>query len=351
MSLAVSGLPAGASAGFATNPVTVPPGSSASSTLTLSAVSSTPPGSYPVTLTGNSAATMHSSTVTLVVSNPPTTTLLTSSANPSLLGQAVTLTATVSAASGTPVGFLYFLDGNTVLARVLLSGGTATFTSSALARATHSLTGHFGGNLKFAPSTSAVLSQVVNGMASSTGLGINPSPSTYGQAVTLSATVSGAGATPSGSVTFKDGTKTLGTALLNGAGTAQLMTSATTLSAGAHTLTAAYAGDSVYTGSSTSAPLTVNPAATTTGLSSSVNPSTNATAVTFTATVSGPGTPLGFIYFRDGSTVLAKVSLSGGVATFTTSALAPGTHSVNAHYGGNANWATSTSATVLQTVN
>jgi hypothetical protein len=71
--------------------------------------------------------------------------------------------------------------------------------------------------------------------------------------VTFTATVTGAGPTPTGNVTFYDGATPLGTVALNGSGQAAFSTTA--LSVGPHQMTAVYAGDANYSGS-TSSPLT-----------------------------------------------------------------------------------------------
>jgi len=90
---------------------------------------------------------------------------------------------------------------------------------------------------------------------------------------------------------------------------------------------------------------------TVTSLSSSINPSALGQTVTFTATVSGSGgTPTGAVTFKDGSTTLGTGMLSGGTATFPTSSLAVGNHSITAVYGGDSNFATSTSTTLTQVV-
>jgi len=78
-------------------------------------------------------------------------------------------------------------------------------------------------------------------------------PSTFGQVVTLLATVGGSGGTPTGTVTFRNGVTTLGTATLNGAGQATLITSS--LSVGSHSITAAYGGDGGSFNASTSSAL------------------------------------------------------------------------------------------------
>jgi hypothetical protein len=93
--------------------------------------------------------------------------------------------------------------------------------------------------------------------------------------------------------------------------------------------------------------------ATTTTLSSSPNPSTYGTAVTFTAVVnSGVGAPPNgeTVSFMKGKTVLGSGTLNAGSATFTTSSLKKGTTSVKAVYGGDSDFATSTSNAVKQVV-
>src|SRR5439155_702363 len=96
---------------------------------------------------------------------------------------------------------------------------------------------------------------------------------------------------------------------------------------------------------------------TTTGLTSSVHPwSVFGQPVTFTATVTakspGAGTPTGTVTFKDGSITLGTGTLNGsGQATFTTSTLAVGSHSITASYGGDASFNGSTSHPLTQTVN
>jgi hypothetical protein len=97
-----------------------------------------------------------------VVNKAVSTTSVSSSMNPSGLGQAVTFTATVKpATSGTPTGTVTFKDGTTTLGTGTLSGGKATFTTSALALGSHSITASYGGDANFTASTSATLTQTV----------------------------------------------------------------------------------------------------------------------------------------------------------------------------------------------
>lgn len=92
----------------------------------------------------------------------PTSTSILSSANPSTSGSAVTFTATVTSAGGTPSGTVTFSDGQTVAGSGTLAAGRATFSSSALSVGTHSITAAFTGNSSYAASTFPALTQTVN---------------------------------------------------------------------------------------------------------------------------------------------------------------------------------------------
>ena len=100
---------------------------------------------------------------------------------------------------------------------------------------------------------------------------------------------------------------------------------------------------------------TVTQSPTSIGLSSSANPSTFGQNVTFTAslTASGSPTPSGTVTFLDGATPLGPaVTLAGGTtATFLSSTLTVGTHSITAQYSGDTNYTSSTSSAVLQVIN
>src|SRR5438309_2235059 len=280
-------------------------------------------------------------------------TTLISSLNPSALGQAVTFTATVQPAtgSGTPTGTVTFNDGAIVLGPGSPTGGTATFTTSGVGAGVHSITAVYGGDESFASSTSPVLMQTVNKAASSTAVVSSNSASNRGAAVTFTATVtSSATGTPTGTVTFQDAATTLGTGTLSG-GTAAFTTSG--LGTGAHSITAIYGGDASFTGSTS--PIltqTIGKAASSTAVASSNNPSIIGTAVTLTASVTSPvtGTLTGTVTFQDGTSALGTGTLSGGAATFITSGLTAGTHSITAVYSGDANFASSTSPGLTQTV-
>jgi len=215
---------------------------------------------------------------------PATSTTLTSTPNPSVFGQAVTLTATVAPVLADPLvptGSVTFKDGATTLGTAALVNGSASLTTSTLATGSHSLTASYGGDLEFAVSTSAVRTQTVNPGQTASTLTSTPNPSLAGQTVTLSTTVTAvapAAGVPTGTVTFSDGATALATVTLVN-GTASLTTS--TLTVGSHSLTAVYSGDGSYTGSASSAlPQTVNRIVTTTSLAASPNPSTFGQTVT-----------------------------------------------------------------------
>src|SRR5437870_5640342 len=98
-----------------------------------------------------------------------TTTTLTSTPNPSTVGQAVTLTATVrpvAPATGVATGTVAFRDnGITIGTATLGATGSASFVTSTLTTGSHPLTAVYSGSLDFLTSTSAVVTQVVNAVA------------------------------------------------------------------------------------------------------------------------------------------------------------------------------------------
>jgi cyclophilin family peptidyl-prolyl cis-trans isomerase len=309
---------------------------------------------------GSAGLATSSTTVTETVNQAGTVTTATSSVSTSVSGQAVTFTATVSAlppGAGTPTGTVTFTDttSGAFLGRATLtSGGTATFTTSTLAVGTDTVSAAYSGDTNFTASNSTA-SQTVSTASTTTTLTASANPSTSGQSVTLTATVAatapGTG-TPTGTVTFTGASGTqLGTGTLSD-GKATVTVSS--LAVGTQTLTATYGGDTNFAGSAGTLSQTVNTAGTTTSLTSSLNPSESGDEVTFTATVTtsaGTGTPTGTVTFEDGGTTLGTGTLDGtGTATFSTPGLDAGTHSITAVYGGDGNFAASTSAALTQTV-
>jgi hypothetical protein len=263
----------------------------------------------------------------------------------------VTLIATVTVTGAfVPGGSVQFFDGATLLGSSFVGAGSAIFTVSSLTIGAHSITAVYGGdtNGNLASTSPVLIQTVINQTATSTSITSLLNPSASGQSVTFTATVTGA--SPTGMVQFKDGASNLGSAVTLAGGVATFTTSS--LTTGSHSITAVYGGDGNNT-TSTSAALTqtVNQAATSTSLVSSLNPSAPGQAVTFTATVTG-ASPTGTVQFMDSASNLGSaVTLAGGVASFTTSSLTTGGHSITAVYNGDSNNATSTSAVLTQTVN
>ncbi|MCW2753555.1 MAG: hypothetical protein JWQ32_966 [Marmoricola sp.] len=173
-----------------------------------------------------------------------------------------------------------------------------------------------------------------------------PASATYGAGFQVTASVVGAGATPTGTATLKDGSTTVGSAVgLDGSGAATFNVSGTALAAGVHNLTVTYSGDPAYnTSTSTSSPITIAKAATTT-TSSVPTRATYGTAFHVTATIGGPGTRTGSATLTQGSTTLYTVNLVSGTASFTVAGtrLAPGTHPLTVTYNGSVSLLTSTS--------
>jgi uncharacterized repeat protein (TIGR03803 family) len=275
---------------------------------------------------------------------------LTSSPNPSYVDQSVTFSAAVSGSGAAPTGSVTFKEGTTALGTVTLADGQATFTTAFTKKGSVSILASYSGDQNYKAANSKALKQVVKQYTTSTALASNLNPATYGQAVTLTATVSSAGPTPTGTVTFKNGSTSLGSASLSG-GVASITTS--TLPVGTLTITASYGGDAA-SAKSTSPALTqvVNQATSTTTIVSSVNPSKVGQKVKFTATVTSPTTtPTGTVTFKDGSTVLGTGTLAKGKASYSTSTLSAGSHNITAVYEATANISGSTSPVLVQTVN
>jgi len=253
-----------------------------------------------------------------------------------------------------------FKDGPSTLGTgTLNASGQATFVTSTLAVGAHPITASYGGGATFSGSTSSTLTQTVKKASTATLVSSSANPSLSGQSVTFTATVTakspGAG-TPTGTVTFKDGSSTLGTGTLNGSGQATFVTS--TLAVGSHSISASYGGDANFNGSTSSKLTQTVKYGTTTSASSSVNPSVFRQSVTFTATVTasspGAGTPAGKVTFQDGGTAItncSNLSLNQGRASCATSSLSVGSHSITATYGGSSTFNPSTSPTITQTVN
>ena len=185
-----------------------------------------------------------------------TTTTITSSLNPSIYGQSVTLTASVaSVGKSVPTGTVTFWNGSLGIGTVSLVGGMASKTKINLPAGSLSITAKYNGDSNSGKSTSAPLIQVVHQASTTTSVSSSLNPSNQGQSVTLTATVTSATTRPTGTVTFTSGGQTLGTITLSG-GKAKFTTA--TLPVGSDKVTATYNGTSNIAGSNGSLTQVVN---------------------------------------------------------------------------------------------
>lgn len=298
-----------------------------------------------------------SATEGLFAQPEPTMVALTSNPATSNYGQQVTLTAVIApitAQNHSATGTVKFTFGNTVVGTSPIVGGVATFNTSLLPAGVDSVTATYSGDTNFA-SSSVSTTETVNGSASATVLTVAPNPALVGQTVTLSAAVVGVSfsTTPTGSVTFYNGTTSLGQVALDAAG--QAKTTLAGLPFGSYTITAVYSGDTAfYTSTSPLVTLVVAGYVSATTITAAPNPAGLGQPLALTAGVTGIGSATiatGVVTFYDGASKLGQGTLdASGHASVTTSALALGTHSLTAVYGGSAIYSASTSAAFQETV-
>lgn len=313
-------------------------------------ISTLPVGSYNASATYAGDNNFTAATGTLaapqVVNQVQTSTALAATPAQGIAGNPVAITATVTPASGTttPTGTVAFTDtfnGATVTlgaAVALTKTGTATINPAALAPGTHSILATYSGDTDDAGS-SATLSLIVIQATTTTTVTATPSPATVQGSITFSATVTGNGKTPTGTVNFlANGSIALGTGTLDGGGKASVTYS--TLGAGSYQITAVYNGDTNDAGS-TSAAVTevVGLLQTSTDLSTASTTGANSQTI-LVSTVQNSGSsgpaPTGTVTFTSGTNVIGTAALNAdGVATLTPN-LGAGNYTIVASYPGDA---------------
>ena len=318
-----------------------------------------PAGSDPITAStpadaNNNAATSPATTVTIVKATPVLPPPGVSSANP-IFGTPVTITETLPSGVTSPISFY---DGGTLLGTANDVNGVATITVSTLPLGPNSITASSPSNAIYNSATSPATTVNVAKAAGSISLISSVNPASAGQSITFTA-VTNAGA--SGSVTFLDGTTVLGVGAINAAGIATFTTSS--LAIGSHSITASFAGDTNFTGA-TSTALTqiVSKIPSAIVLTQTTPLQLLNTMITFSANVTTPSpTPTGSVTFYDGETALGTAPLSTngtavvtlsttGNAAFSTNSLAAGTHIITAAYSGDSTFMSSTSAPLSNVV-
>ncbi|SEF60312.1 Pectinesterase [Bryocella elongata] len=233
---------------------------------------------------------------------------------------------------------------------VVMGGGcalTATYAPTTFTNTTDTVSFNGAGALQL------VLTGTNTPLATTLVLGApTPASPVLGQSVSVTATVAAAAGSPAGNVVFTvDGTAQSPIPIVAGSSTATL----TGLAAGNHTVGASYTSSNNFLASSATAVSFVVKG--TPALALSVAPAVTSgselqgIALTFTATLTASKSPVGTVSFYDGSTLLTSgVALSGsGVATYTTSALAVGAHSITAQFAGDSLNQTVTSTPVAFT--
>ena len=275
----------------------------------------------------------------------PTTIVLTPSEFYVQGGTTLTLTAQLASAAGTPTGSVAFLeDGNQIGTGAIDENGQALLVAPPLVPGTHSFIAKFPApgptTSTLPPATSVVAIVVSQATSSSLTLASTPNPSQIGGNVTFTVNLSAPGGIPTGQVSLTNTTTntTLATLTPDSKGNATFTTSS--LVAGANWIEATYAGDSNYAGASAEIEQVVGalyPAAL--EPLSSQSPSTVGQGVTFTAIVTSTyKTPTGSVNFLDGTTLMGTSPLVNGTATFTTSSLTAGQHTIWMDYPPNSTW-------------
>jgi Bacterial Ig-like domain (group 3)/FG-GAP-like repeat len=224
----------------------------------------------------------------------------------------------------------------------------------------------YPGDTSFSSSTSNTVPLLAAQIPTTLTLSSSATTSVVGNQITLTATLSpfseGTFSTNGETVTFYNGTTSIGTGMLS-SGVAMLTTSS--LPGGSDTLTAAYSGDGSFSASASgSVALTVSPIVATLQLYSSANPSAQGASITLTALLS-PALVVGnypdgeTVTFYNGATVLGTGTLSVigvGAANFemaslNVTSLPNGIDNLTASYPGDGFYSAATSNTVAQAVN
>jgi hypothetical protein len=330
---------------------------------------------------GDSNYTTSSANLSLSIAQGSSTTTVASSLNPSTVNAPVSFTVSVAGGSTESVTGTATVtaDGSNTLGECTLSGWTSTTPAtcsvpgSSLSVGSHTITASYSGNTSYSSSATGTpqLMQMVN--KATTSLTVTSSStnntSSINSSVTFTAQVtlpSGA-TTPTGTVAFSytpsgasspvvsicSASSLALTGTSGGTATYTAACPTSTLPIGAFTISAAYAGDSNFLGSSGATSQTVNAANSTTSISAELTPSTVDQTVSFQATVSAPSgnqSPTGKMNFTDtvnGTTgpLCSNVVLSGGVYLCTTPALIQGTHTITANYPGDSNFQASSAST------
>jgi hypothetical protein len=288
-----------------------------------------------------------------IVSNYAPTVTLSSSPNPSVLGNPVLFTVTATSPDNTVLAPITLTNTttNTVLATLTPNAaGMATFTTSSLPLGYSTITASYAGDATHNSASASVTQDVVDRYATASYISCVPNPVNAGATALCTINVTSANGTPTGTVTLTDNLVTIATLPLT-AGAATYTYTATT--PGLHTLVLAYPVTGVYDGSGDVYYLAVNGLPTTTTLLITPPKASFRAPVTLTATVT-PVTPIaspqptGTVTFMQTFPPTALVLPLGaapvganGVAAITLTSLPTGTDNITCSYSGDASFAAS----------
>ena len=233
-----------------------------------------------------------SNPIAFTAAKGPSTLGLAISPSPASYGAPVTLTASVSGSGLTATGTVTFSAATGQLGTATLnSTGVASFVESSFTIGSYSIIATYGGDSNYTASSSAAISLTVNKALST--VTVTPAASSIGENQSLAVTITVAGSaglpTPTGAVTLVSGQYSAQNPISSGS--ASFTIPAGTLSSGDNTLTATYAGDATYGGSSGTASVAASPVAIAISSPSAVSPGASTTATaTFSATSTYSGT-------------------------------------------------------------
>ncbi len=297
--------------------------------------------SAPRIIRNGSAPTGLTSSTTSITGDTP---------DPSIPSQSVAVSVTVSGSGSTPTGTVAISGADTNCTITLASGsGSCNVTFNIAGPKTIKAT--YSGNSTYAVSSDTESHTVTSGTTASTTsiTGAVPDPSTPGQAVTVSVTVSGSGTTPTGTVSITGASTNCTITLSSGSGSCDAVFNTT----GSKVITATYGGDSQYASSSDTQSHTVvaaSASSATTITSNIPDPSTPGQTVVVSVTVSGAGipTPSGTVAIT-GADSNCNILLAGGTGSCSVTFNTIGAKTLKASYSGDTNYAPS-SGTASQMV-
>ncbi len=276
------------------------------------------------------------------VNSAGTTVTVTSSANPTVVGSTLTLTAAVTSSGKAPTGTVTFLDGAIALGTVSTSNGIAILTTATLTAGQHAIVARYGGDSGTDVSTSGVLPEIAQ-QSTLTTLASSANPALTAQPILLTANVRN-GNNAGGIVLFLDGAITIGSVPVDTTGNASL--ELPSLTSGVHALSARYAGDAFNLPSSSIAlPQTVQLRSTTASITASSDTYLSGQTVTLVAVIHSSGSlaPTGSVTFTSGGASIGSAPVSASGAATLTFFPVESTYNVYAAYAGDAIYSGSTS--------